>query len=226
MQTTRGWTGPGWTALTLILSLAVSEVASAASTQSDMQPILMSYKTSGTIDTDTGVSGPTDVVAINFKSVDDGRFYDASAFSLGEFVVAALPQGVVTTYENTPFKISYFATKINGEAPDHNETPITFSGVLNGIVSGESFSNVVATFNPVTSEEFRTGEYLNTISILSPTVSLVPSTTLDGRTTAQAQLTATLSPMPPPIPEPSTWAIFTVAIAGLGIHRRLRSRSA
>ena len=81
-------------------------------------------------------------------------------------------------------------------------------------------------FDPITTEEFRTGAYLNTISILSPNVSLVPSTTNGGRTTAQARLVSQLSPVPPPVPEPATLTIFVAAIAGLGLRRRLRARGA
>lgn len=226
MQMTRGWTGSRLAALTLTFGLAAGASASAAPMTVGNTATLMSYKTSGTIDTDTGVSGPTDVVAINFRSVDEGSFQSPSSFSLGEFVVAALPQGVVTSYANTPFKISYFAEKVDGVTPEVNETPITFTGVLNGTVSGPSQSDVVATFDPITNDEFRTGNYLNTISILSPEVSLVPSTTNGGRTTAQARLRSQLSPLPPPVPEPATLTIFATAIVGLGLRRRLRARVA
>ncbi len=218
MQTTRGWTGPRLAALTMALGLMAAPVASASST-------LMTYTTSGTVDTDLGVTGPTDVVAINFKSVDGGSFESPSSFSLGEFVAAALPQGVVTTYKDTPFKITYFADTVNGTEPDPNETPFTFTGVLNGTISGPSQSDVVATFDPITTTEFRTGDYLNTISLLDPAISLVPSTTNAGRTTAQAQLVSDYNPIPP-VPEPATVTMFVATIAGLGLRRRLRARVA
>lgn len=221
MQTTRGWTGPRLAALTVAVGLATAGAADASPTKT-----VMSYRTSGTIDTSKGISGPTDVVAINFKSVEEGSFTSPSSFSLGEFVVAALPPGVVTTYTNTPFKITYFAQQIDGETPDPNQTPITFTGVLNGTVNGPNQSDVVATFDPVSIEEFRTGDYLNMISILSPEVSLVPSTTNGGRTTAQARLRSELSPLPPPVPEPATLTLFVAAIAGMGLRRRLRAQIA
>jgi hypothetical protein len=220
MQTTRGWTGPHLAALTVAIGLAVAPAASASPTT------LMTYATSGTIDTATGVSGPDDVVAINFRSVEEGSYNAPSSFSLGEFVVAALPPGVVTTYTNTPFKITYFASAVNGEEPTPNETPVTFTGVLNGTVSGPNQSDVVATFDPLnTTAVFRTGDFVNTLSLLDPAVSLVPSTTNGGRTTAQARLVTEFDPMAP-IPEPATLTLFIAAIAGIGLRRRLRSRVA
>lgn len=226
MQMTHGWTGLRMAALTLAFGLTATVAAPAAPIKGETPATLMSYKTSGTIDTSTGITGPTDVVAINFRSVDEGSFQSPSSFSLGEFVVAALPQGVVTTYTNTPFKISYFTEAVDGVTPDPNDSPITVSGVLNGTVSGPSQSDVVATFDPITDSAFRTGNFLNTISILSPEVSLVPSTTNGGRTTAQARIRSELSPVPPPVPEPATLTIFVAAIAGLGLRRRLRARLA
>lgn len=226
MQMTHGWTGLRTAALTFAFGLAATAAVPAATMKANTPATLMGYKTSGTIDTSTGITGPTDVVAINFRSVEGGSFQSPSAFSLGEFVVAALPQGVVTTYTDTPFKISYFTDTVDGETPELNETPLTITGVLNGTVSGPSQSDVIATFDPITDNEFRTGNFLNTISILSPEVSLVPSTANGGRTTAQARIRSEFSPSPPPVPEPATLTIFVAAIAGLGLRRHLRGRLA
>jgi hypothetical protein len=62
----------------------------------------------------------------------------------------------------------------------------------------------------------------NNLSILGTTVSLVPSTTNNGRTTAQAQLFA----FDKPVPEPATITVFVAAIAGLGIRHRMSRKRA
>src|SRR5215218_10258490 len=105
---------------------------------------IMNYTTSGSIDS-SGVSGPG---VISFIPVSNGAFNAPSAFSLGDFQVAALPDAQSTTYTNTPFHITYLANTINGVAPAPNETPIQVSGVLNGDITGSNQSNVVATFDP------------------------------------------------------------------------------
>jgi hypothetical protein len=176
------------------------------------------YSTSGTVGL-TGITGPN---VISFNSVAGGSFQAPSAFSLGEFLVGALPIGTTTTYVDTPFEITYLAQKINGAAPDVNQTPLTIKGKLNGTVSGGNQSNVLATFNPMDKDPaFRTGDFLNTLKFGGSAL-LVPSSNNGGRTTLQAELMSSYSP----VPEPATIAVFVVAGLGLGLRRRLRARAA
>jgi len=42
---------------------------------------------------------------------------------------------------------------------------VTITGVLNGVVNGPNQSSVVATFDPISNAEFRTGDYLNKLAI-------------------------------------------------------------
>ena len=121
------------------------------------------YSTSGNVISTTGVQGSN---VISFNSVAGGSFLSPSSFSLGEFLVASLPVGVSTTYTETPFEINLFAEKINGVELDSNDTPIKLTGVLNGTMSGPNQSSVVATFDPLPAAEFRTGDFLNTLTLV------------------------------------------------------------
>ncbi len=217
MRMTSGWAGPRLAAVALVIGL----VAGAASTAQAAAMVTneVEYSTSGNVISTTGVQGSN---VISFNSVAGGSFLSPSSFSLGEFLVASLPVGVSTTYIDTPFEISLAAQKVNGlELTDYN-TPIKLTGVLNGTMSGPNQSSVVAMFDPLPSAEFRTGDFLNTLT-LTGSVLLVPSSNNGGRTTAQGKIESRFSPTVP-VPEPTTITIFVAALAGLGLRRRLRSR--
>ena len=210
MHQTRGWNGFRTAVVALgIAALAASGADAAA---------LMTYSTVGsTIDSD----GVTGVGAISLNTVNSGSFSNPSSFSLGEFQVAELPEGTSTTYVNTPFSFTFQSKTIDGVEPIPNGTPIVIKGVLNGTVNGSNQSSVVATFDPTTIPSFKTGLYDNTLTIPDLSLSLVPSTSNGGRTTAQAYLLAT--PNAPPIPEPTTIALFLTTLAGLGLRHRVRA---
>ena len=63
--------------------------------------------------------------------------------------------GQSTTYDNTPFSITYLAGQFDGNALTDPDT-VTITGVLNGTVTGPNQSSVVATFNPLTNGSFQT----------------------------------------------------------------------
>jgi hypothetical protein len=200
---------------------------------------VVNYSTSGTIDS-TGVSGTP---VINFRSVISGAFDSPSSFSLGDFQVASLPDATSTSYINTPFHITYLVNSLdNGNTSSvPNGTPIQVSGVLNGTITGGNQSDVKATFDPITNATFGVGGFNNTISISDNPLTLVPSTTNSGQTSAQAFLTSKATSNSSSdtsgsnsgstsgtttVPEPSTIALFLTTLAGLGVHRARRPRGA
>lgn len=214
MRMTRGWTGlrTSVVALAIAAGAGVAHAGTTSTANTSVQSQL-EYSTAGAIGT-TGVSGPN---VISFNSVPAGSFSSPSNFSLGDFTVAALPAGQSTTYTNTPFRLTYLATKVDGQAPVPNQTPIQLTGVLNGTITGAGQSSVVATFDATQPMMFQTGGMLNTLTVSDPTLHLVPSLTNGGLTTAQSQITVQEAP----IPEPTSVALFLTALAGAGLRRRL-----
>ncbi len=211
MRQTRGWNGLRTTLIALgIAALAASGADAAA---------LMNYSTVGSTIDSAGVTG---VGAISLNTVNNGSFSNPSSLSLGELQVAELPEGTSTTYVNTPFHFTFQSKLIDGVEPVPNATPIVIGGVLNGTINGGNQSTVVATFDPTTIiPDFVTGLYTNKLSIPDLNLSLVPSTSNGGRTTVQAYLAATTNA--PPVPEPTTIALFLTTLAGLGLRHRIRA---
>jgi len=220
MMRSKSWKMTGLTTAVMALGLVASGMKAQAS------PVV-NYSTSGTIDS----SGVTGTPVISFNSVLNSAFDSPSSFSLGDFQVAALPSGQTTTYTNTPFHITYLVNTIDGAAPKPNDTPLQVSGVLNGSLTGGNQSHVVANFDPIAGSPFQTGSFSNTLSITDNPLTLVPSTTNNGQTSAQAFLESTPTSTPPPdstttVPDPSSIALFLTTLAGLGIHRARRRAAA
>lgn len=144
--------------------------------------------------------------------------------ALGTFVVAPNPSGTTTIYNNTKFSIT-FLPQSYGERVLSNLSPLVLTGRLNGQVSGMYRSTVEATFDPVPENLIALGNGVSTqLSIVENPKLLVPSSSNDGETTLQAQLT-TLGVNPEaPIPEPSTVALFLSTIGGLGLRRYVLAR--
>src|SRR5262245_44473486 len=94
MHMTRGWTG----CRTAVIALGLL-AWSAPHAHADG---ILSYHTSGGPGT-ADISGSP---AISFVPVQNASVDTASNISLGTFVVAALPDGQSTTYNNTPISLS------------------------------------------------------------------------------------------------------------------------
>jgi hypothetical protein len=216
MMRSRSWKLTGLPTAVMVLGLIAPAMKAQASP-------LVNYSTSGQIDPKTGVTGSS---VISFNSVGTsangsvaGVIVSPSSFSLGDFQVAKLPDGQSTTYTNTPFSITYLVNTVDGNKPSPNQTPVTVTGVLNGTVTGSNQSHVIAKFDPISNPNFTTGAFSNVLSITDNPLTLVPSTTNSGQTSAQAFLVST--PVSP-VPEPSSIALFLTTLAGLGVHRARR----
>jgi hypothetical protein len=232
MDRTRGWTG--LLSSVVALGLMAGGARADALLSNDVAPntvdvpTLLAYSTVGsTIGTD-GVSGATgSTPAITFVPVS-GSALTPSTLSLGSFQASALGDGQSVTYNNTPFDIKFTATSVNG-AGDFlpNGTPIDVKGVLNGTLTGADQSGVTATFGPAGTSgafaypTFVTGLYTNLLKIPDNPISVAPSTTNSGLTSAQAYVASALTPNSP-VPEPSTVVLFAATIAGLGFRHRIR----
>ena len=195
---------------------------------------VLGYNTSGSSIDPTGISGDAD--AFKITSVAGGTFLNPSYLSLGAFQAPTLADGQSLTFSNTPFHFTFQADTINGlsvvnnSAP--NDTPIALGGVLNGTLSSNQ-STLNATFGktdptsgmftPYTATDtfkFKTGLYTNTLTLPNNPVAIVPFTTNNGMTTAQAFLAN--ASLTSPVPEPSTLLLFAATAVGLGFRHRLR----
>lgn len=211
MRMIHGWAGLRTAAIALAATFAGAMTAQAAPISAKT---LITYSTTGNVSSE----GVTGAPVVGFNSVATGSFTAPSSFSLGSFQVAPLDDGVTTIYDNVDFSITLGVQLVDGTSPMPNETPLIISGKLNGSVTGKSQSDLVATFNPISYGPFQTGGFLNTLSVLDAAVSLVPSTTNSGQTTAQARIVVTA------VPEPGTILIFAAAVGGVAAWRRRRVR--
>jgi hypothetical protein len=217
MRMTLGWTGLRTAVVALGLFAGASTGASADS--------ILTYGTAGSIDTTAPADGVTGSNMISFVPISSATVDANSNISLGYFHVTGEAAGVSTVYDNTPFSITYSPASIDGNAVTGTAT---ITGVLNGTVTGDNYSTVVATFNKLTSNSFQTQDGTNlvttTLGIPQGSLYLVPSQTGDGNSTAEGLVSTTGSPNETPAPEPSTIALFLSTVGGLGLRKYVLSR--
>ena len=217
--------------LALALSIPAVPQARAASVQS------YSYTTSGGID---GPSGSP--ITFNPQSYSS-TLTTPGSFVLGSFTTSPLPPTATLTYNNTPFTIdlniapagSYVYPYYYGYSYNPSAYQYQISGVLNGSItgatSGSGSSSMFATITSVTGSglgstttpPFPVSDLqFNFPQGIAAAVGSNPSTT-----TLAGQVTIAGVPLlPAPAPEPSTIAVFGLALAGLACRRQLRPRSA
>jgi hypothetical protein len=217
MRMTQGWTGLRTAAIALGFFACTSTGAFADS--------ILGYGTAGSIDATAPGDGVTGANVISFVPITAANVDANSNISLGFFQVAAQAAGQSTTYDNTPFSITYVPGSVDGNTVN---SAITITGSLNGTVTGNNYSTVVATFNPLTSGSFQVTDGANTVtstlSIPQGSQLLVPSQTGNGETTVNGLVSTTGAPNETPAPEPSTIALFLSTVGGLGLRKYVLAR--
>ena len=195
---------------------SVSDPSSTTASLGTPVPTNLVYNTAGVV----GSNGITGNNVISFVPVTNSSVQSSTSLSLGTFVVAPLFDGSTTTYNHTPFAISYATQSANGVNISATQPLLTLTGFFNGSVTGPDQSSVVATFDPIANPEFKLTPSLNGfLSLPSPQRTLVPSTTFSGQSTAEGFVIVTAAP----IPEPTAIALLVVAGVGLGLRRRFTS---
>ena len=213
MRMTQGWTG-------LRIAVIALGLFTSASTSTKADSIL-GYNTAGAIDATAPGDGVTGANVISFVPITSANVDTTSNVPLGYFQVSSLTAGQSTTYDNTPFSISFVPETLNGTTLTNPGT-VTISGVLNGVVTGSNQSSVVATFSTPSSGSFELGSTSSTLSIPQTSLLLVPSSAGNGETTVAGVITSVATP------EPSTIALFLSTVGGLGLRKyvsRRRQRS-
>lgn len=218
MRMTQGWIG----LRTAVIALGLFAFASTG-VKADS---ILSYGTAGSIDASSSMDGVTGANVISFIPIKSAQVDASSNISLGYFQVAGQAAGQSTMYAHTPFSITYVPGTVDGNAVS---STISITGFLNGTVTGNNYSTVVATFNPLTNGSFQvvdgTNMVTSSISIPQGSQLLVPSLTGNGETTVEGLITTNGVPInETPAPEPSTIALFLSTVGGLGLRKFVLAR--
>ena len=207
---------------TLALAFATVGTTEAAAVQS------YSYSTSGSI---SGMSG---VQPITFNpEYYQGTFTTPGSIVLGEFATNPLPSTATLTYNNTPFTIDLNVGPVSGSNDygygyNGNTYQYQISGVLNGSIGGDGSSNMMASVTSITGSGSGVASTppfpISDLQINLPQGIAAPNGYNQGITTLTAQVLT--AGVPIPAPEPSTIAVFGLALAGWAArHRRSRPRA-
>ena len=205
---------------TLALALATAPRAEASAVQS------YSYTTSGSI---SGMSGDQPIEF--YGTPIGGKLTTPGAFALGRFVTSPLPATATLTYDHTPFTIDLVVRDLMTPAssgpnppPSYFNTDYKISGELNGSVTGAGISNMVAIITSISATAGGTSGIppfsASDIQIVAPQGIAAPNGQGSGSSTLMAQVV--VPGLPSPAPEPTSIAVFGLALAGWARHRRSR----
>ncbi len=206
--------------LTRLWSAALAAGLVAGAGTSVEAAAILKYQTATAINLDKGITGPN---LISFTPASSAGVDLASGSvnaGLGTFVVAPPAAGSQTVYDNVPFAITFLPQSLDDQPITSVSQVIT--GVLNGVVDSPYHSTVTATFNEPEGKINLDGSRTIALSFPKGDKLLVPSQSNGGVTTAEAQITSTVAP----IPEPSMIALTLTALGGLALRRRLSRRRA
>lgn len=169
----------------------------------------LNYTTVGTVFAPT--SGAPGLVYYN--GVYNGSLSSTgSPINLGQFVMTPSASSSNATFTNTPFNIIVTST---------NNSSDLISGVLNGSITSSTTSTpLTATFTSI-------GQYGNSalpFNIALPLNTPFNLSMSNGTSSASTILSGATSPITP-IPEPTSIAIFGLALGGLALYRRRTLRA-
>jgi hypothetical protein len=180
------------------------------------------------------IANQTGVTPISFTGVNGTQTLTTpGTFTVGTFdTLNILPTTATLTYNNTPYTIDLNVTSGTGTGV----YTYVISGNLNGSISGDGTSNMVATVSSITGQSNSSSAGMTTppfpvsdIQINVPQGINAPNmnTNSDGYTTLYGQVVTGSGPgLPSPAPEPASIAIFAVGLVGWGLRRRMiRSKS-
>ena len=224
MRMTRGWTGLRTAVIALGLLAWNAPRADAAATTTT--PDLLEYSVVGNVGNTaqqgvTSTMGASGLNEIGFNQVTNAVIDPTSNIPLGSFVVNPLQAGQETTYNNTPFTLTFTPEQFNGASLSGNQ--ITVSGTLNGTVNGPFQSSVQVAFNPLTNNGFELAPgSSSTLNLLPGDQKLLVPSSAGGITTMEGLITTT--GLQVPAPEPSTIALFLSTVCGLGLRRYVQVR--
>jgi hypothetical protein len=157
------------------------------------------YTSYGDVGTQAGV--PIGNFGFNYAL---GTLLMPGTFSLGSFQAQPLPDGAGLTYHNLPFfiDVTFYPQGQTGPGAYAASSDLSIQGVLNGTVTGTSFSDVVATITSVKAGGPGVLPFpLDSFNVLTP-LTLAPSGINGGVTNLIAQVTA--------VPEPTPLALMVV----------------
>lgn len=218
----------------VLMTLSVS-VGSATMVKASSMSSQIGYTTTGAI----GTNGASGAAIVAFRGIDDTFVPEQGLFKLGDFVVTPPLNGGITTYDRTPFSI-YFrgpeslerevidtgpaGTPYSQWSITHYAAGFTLEGLLDGRVDGTDQSHLVATIHaiwPTPLVPYRPDQtvVVNGLPFPLEDLSYPRSLTieLDRSGGGTVALTAEV------VPEPASWAIFTVAALGLAAYQRVRN---
>lgn len=180
---------------------------------------VISYETSGTIGT-AGISGPN---VLTFEPTS-GISTTFGSLSLGTFNVSSSGvSGVSTTFQNTPFSITFTPKTVENQPSGSVFPSLTIHGHLDGWVGAlppgaePSLMGIQATFDSLTSPIVLQSDSLGPIDWLSLSVnSRELSLNVPGSTSLGAILQEAVW-----VPEPTSIALF--AVVGLALLARTKA---
>jgi len=214
MSMSQGWSG--LRAAVIALGFLAWSVPGVEAAPSDPLPAnLLEYGTAGAID----LQGITGSNVVSYVPITNAAIDPASNVPLGAFQVTSLPSDQVTTYNNTPFNITFVPSAFDNK-PLGASDPIMLTGHLNGTITGSYQSNVKVSFDPPTNPSFAFGAGTGTLNLLKDDQKLLVPSSAGGTTT----LEASIAPTQVPAPEPSTIALFLSTVGGLGLRKYVQTR--